>query len=176
MNTPPCKWIRVLIPSEGYNHPDHIPPLPAISPFLSSDDDTTDSDTPEYTNHQPTQWNPFSLRLPLLTTEITYIPRRRVMILSPGQPIPHGRPYRYHLNGPVHMMTMRKKDALRDRGIDARVVVEAIDRDEIETGVRGPVEELRDTCAVLRVRDLTDLRGHVTYAERVEADVTASIL
>ncbi|GKF95280.1 hypothetical protein Tco_0288015, partial [Tanacetum coccineum] len=32
-------------------------------------------------------------------------------------------------------------DALRDRGIDtARVVVEAIDRDEIETGMRGPVE------------------------------------
>ncbi|GJZ54641.1 reverse transcriptase domain-containing protein [Tanacetum coccineum] len=31
-------------------------------------------------------------------------------------------------------------DALRDRGIDARVVVEAVDRDETETGVRGPVE------------------------------------
>ncbi|GJY96766.1 hypothetical protein Tco_0513676, partial [Tanacetum coccineum] len=31
-------------------------------------------------------------------------------------------------------------DALRDRGIDARVVVEAIDRDETETGMRGPVE------------------------------------
>nr|GFC17752.1 hypothetical protein [Tanacetum cinerariifolium] len=31
-------------------------------------------------------------------------------------------------------------DALRDKGIDARVVVEVIDRDEIETGVRGPVE------------------------------------
>ncbi|GKF45486.1 hypothetical protein Tco_0132038, partial [Tanacetum coccineum] len=29
-------------PSSG-----HIPPLPAISPFLSSVDDTTDSDTPE---------------------------------------------------------------------------------------------------------------------------------
>ncbi|GKG38007.1 hypothetical protein Tco_0457230, partial [Tanacetum coccineum] len=27
-----------------------------------------------------------------------------------------------------------------DRGIDARVVVEAVDRDEIETGMRGPVE------------------------------------
>ncbi|GKG31724.1 hypothetical protein Tco_0426674, partial [Tanacetum coccineum] len=37
------------------------------------------------------------------------IPRRRVMIISPGQPIPHGRPYRYHLNGPVHMITARKK-------------------------------------------------------------------
>ncbi|GJR49408.1 putative reverse transcriptase domain-containing protein [Tanacetum coccineum] len=31
-------------------------------------------------------------------------------------------------------------DALRDRGIDARVVVEAVDRDETDTGVRGPVE------------------------------------
>ncbi|GKD78014.1 hypothetical protein Tco_1340635, partial [Tanacetum coccineum] len=31
-------------------------------------------------------------------------------------------------------------DALRDRGIDVKVVVEAIDREEIETGVRGPVE------------------------------------
>ncbi|GJV01556.1 hypothetical protein Tco_1335125 [Tanacetum coccineum] len=30
--------------------------------------------------------------------------------------------------------------ALRDRGIDARVVVEAVDQDETETGVRGPVE------------------------------------
>nr|GEZ47885.1 hypothetical protein [Tanacetum cinerariifolium] len=52
-------------PSSG-----HIPPLPADSPFLSSDDDTTD---------------------------------------TPGQPIPHGRPYRYHPNGPVHMMTSRKR-------------------------------------------------------------------
>ncbi|GKE05472.1 putative reverse transcriptase domain-containing protein, partial [Tanacetum coccineum] len=31
-------------------------------------------------------------------------------------------------------------NALKDRGNDARVVVEAIDRDETETGMRGPVE------------------------------------
>ncbi|GJV55560.1 hypothetical protein Tco_1456565 [Tanacetum coccineum] len=31
-------------------------------------------------------------------------------------------------------------DALRDRGINARIVVKAIDREEIETGMRGPVE------------------------------------
>ncbi|GKA55064.1 hypothetical protein Tco_0754013 [Tanacetum coccineum] len=31
------------------------------------------------------------------------------MILSLGQPIPYGRPYRYHLNGPIHMMTTRKR-------------------------------------------------------------------
>nr|GEU45682.1 hypothetical protein [Tanacetum cinerariifolium] len=32
-------------------------------------------------------------------------------------------------------------DALRDRGIDARVTVEAVDRDEVRTNVRGLVEE-----------------------------------
>ncbi|GJZ14585.1 putative reverse transcriptase domain-containing protein [Tanacetum coccineum] len=31
-------------------------------------------------------------------------------------------------------------DALRDRGIDARVIVEAVDRDETEMGMRGPIE------------------------------------
>ncbi|GJY91941.1 putative reverse transcriptase domain-containing protein [Tanacetum coccineum] len=31
-------------------------------------------------------------------------------------------------------------DAFRDRGIDARVVVKAVDRDESETGTRGPIE------------------------------------
>ncbi|GJU53856.1 hypothetical protein Tco_1227570 [Tanacetum coccineum] len=35
--------------------------------------------------------------------------RRQVMVLAPGKPIPYGRPYRYHLNGPVHMMTARKR-------------------------------------------------------------------
>nr|GFD25352.1 hypothetical protein [Tanacetum cinerariifolium] len=31
------------------------------------------------------------------------------MVLAHGQPIPYGRPYRYHLNGPVHIMTLRKR-------------------------------------------------------------------
>nr|GEV71445.1 putative reverse transcriptase domain-containing protein [Tanacetum cinerariifolium] len=58
--------------SDPYEDPSlgHIPPLPVVLPFLSSDDDTTD---------------------------------------TPGQSIPHGRPYRYHPNGPVHMMTARKR-------------------------------------------------------------------
>ncbi|GKB48721.1 hypothetical protein Tco_0899474 [Tanacetum coccineum] len=38
---------------------DHIPPLPAILPFLSSDDDTTDSDTPD-TPPSPTHGMPFT--------------------------------------------------------------------------------------------------------------------
>ncbi|GKD35002.1 putative reverse transcriptase domain-containing protein [Tanacetum coccineum] len=38
---------------------DHIPPIPAISPFLSSADDTTDSDTPD-TPPSPTHGTPFT--------------------------------------------------------------------------------------------------------------------
>ncbi|GJT22325.1 putative reverse transcriptase domain-containing protein [Tanacetum coccineum] len=86
---------------------DHIPPLPAISPFLSSDDDPTGSDTPD-TPSSPTHDTPFT-EITASTQRSPIIPRRRVMLLAPGQPIPHGRPYRYHLNGPVHMMTARKR-------------------------------------------------------------------
>nr|GEY52376.1 putative reverse transcriptase domain-containing protein [Tanacetum cinerariifolium] len=57
--------------------------------------------SPDYTPASP-DYSPASERSPV-------IPRRRVMILAPGQPIPHGRPYRYHPNGPVHMMTTRKR-------------------------------------------------------------------
>ncbi|GJY14397.1 putative reverse transcriptase domain-containing protein [Tanacetum coccineum] len=31
------------------------------------------------------------------------------MILAPRQPIPYRQPYRYHLNGPLHMLTARKR-------------------------------------------------------------------
>nr|GEW15009.1 reverse transcriptase domain-containing protein [Tanacetum cinerariifolium] len=56
----------------------------------------------------PTHDTPFT-EITTSTQRSPVIPRRRVMILSPGQPIPHGRPYRYHLNGPVHMMNARKR-------------------------------------------------------------------
>ncbi|GKB95045.1 putative reverse transcriptase domain-containing protein [Tanacetum coccineum] len=88
----------------------NIPSLPAILPFLSSADDTTYSNTPD-TPPSPTHDTPFTKttlstqRSPTTSGAL----RRRVMVLAPGQPIPHGRPYRYHLNGPIHMMTARKR-------------------------------------------------------------------
>ncbi|GKB41079.1 hypothetical protein Tco_0886021 [Tanacetum coccineum] len=89
---------------------DHIPSLPAISPFLSSADDTTNSDTPD-TPPSPTHGTPFTETI--LSTQrsptVSGALRRRVMVLALGQPIPHGRLYCYHLNGPVHMMTVRKR-------------------------------------------------------------------
>ncbi|GKC83695.1 hypothetical protein Tco_1139412 [Tanacetum coccineum] len=89
---------------------DHIPPLPATSPFLSSTDDSSDNDIPD-TPPSPTHGAPFTettlytQRSPIAFGAL----RRLVMVLAPGQPIPHGRPYPYHLNGPVHMMTARKR-------------------------------------------------------------------
>ncbi|GKB11599.1 hypothetical protein Tco_0845522, partial [Tanacetum coccineum] len=89
---------------------DHILPIPATSPFLSSTDDSSDSDTPD-TPPSPTHGTPFTEttlsthRSPVASGAL----RRRVMILAPGQPIPYGRSYRYHLNGPVYMMTVRKR-------------------------------------------------------------------
>ncbi|GJY66870.1 hypothetical protein Tco_0469108 [Tanacetum coccineum] len=89
---------------------DHIPPLPATLPFLSSIDDSSGSDIPD-TPPSPTHGTPFTETT--LSTQSSPVAsgalRRRVMILAPGQPIPHGRPYRYHLNGPVHMMTAKKR-------------------------------------------------------------------
>ncbi|GKB88519.1 putative reverse transcriptase domain-containing protein [Tanacetum coccineum] len=61
---------------------DRIPPLPATLPFLSSTGDSSDT---------------------------SGALRRRVMILTQGQLVTYGRPYRYHPNGSVHMMTTRKR-------------------------------------------------------------------
>ncbi|GJV48054.1 putative reverse transcriptase domain-containing protein, partial [Tanacetum coccineum] len=86
---------------------DHIPSLPATSLFLSLTNDITNSDTPD-TPPLPTHGTPFT-EITSSTQRSPVIPRRRVMILAPGQPIPHGRPYCSHPNGPVHMMTVRKR-------------------------------------------------------------------
>ncbi|GJU36068.1 hypothetical protein Tco_1184422 [Tanacetum coccineum] len=93
-------------PSE-YPSSDHIPPLPTTSPFLSSDDDPTYSDTPD-TPLSPTHDTPFT-EITAFTQRSPIIPHRQVMLLASGQPIPYGRPYHYHLNGSVHMMTARKR-------------------------------------------------------------------
>ncbi|GJQ95541.1 hypothetical protein Tco_0006680 [Tanacetum coccineum] len=44
-------------------------------------------------------------------------------------------------------------DALRVRGIDDRVVVEVVDREEIETGARGPIEVRVDRVTHLVIAD-----------------------
>ncbi|GKB00075.1 hypothetical protein Tco_0828068, partial [Tanacetum coccineum] len=91
----------------------HIPPLPAISPFLLSTDNSSDSDIPD-TPPSPTHGTPFTETT--LSTQSSPVAsgalRRRVMVLAPGQPIPHGRPYRYHLNG--HSSSETSSDSSAD--------------------------------------------------------------
>nr|GEW91697.1 hypothetical protein [Tanacetum cinerariifolium] len=104
---PTTQTDTTVIPTETPIITPTIPPLPATSPFLSSNDDTIDSDTPD-TPPSPTHGTPFT-EITASTYRSPVIPRRRVIILPPGQSIPHGRPYRYHPNWPVHMMTSRTR-------------------------------------------------------------------
>nr|GEW32369.1 reverse transcriptase domain-containing protein [Tanacetum cinerariifolium] len=89
--------------------PDYTPASPDYSPASGTKFDPSEdpSDTP-YTPPSPTHDTPFT-EITTSTQRLPVISRRRVMILAPGQPIPYGRPYRYHPNRPVHMMTTRKR-------------------------------------------------------------------
>ncbi|GJU01567.1 hypothetical protein Tco_1111905 [Tanacetum coccineum] len=166
---------------------DHIPPLPATSPFLSSINDTTDSDSPD-TPPSPTH-DHSSLDLPSTSAGQSRKRHRSPMTSVPALPLVSGAlspiradlipsPKRVKDSGYLTDVEVDPReislrddaivkvsdkphleqdidpeihaeideciayaDALRDRGIDARVVVEAVDRDETETGVRGPVLE-----------------------------------
>ncbi|GJV75726.1 reverse transcriptase domain-containing protein [Tanacetum coccineum] len=127
---------------------DHIPPLPAISPFLSSADDTINSDTPD-TPPSPTYSMPF--------TEITSSTQRSLVIPHHVEVDPKETSLRDdvivkdsdepHLEQDIDPLIQENiiecfayVDALKDRGIDARVVVKAVDRVESGTGARGPVK------------------------------------
>ncbi|GJW88107.1 putative reverse transcriptase domain-containing protein [Tanacetum coccineum] len=66
-------------------------------------------------------------------------------------------------------------DALRDRGINARVVVEAIDREEIEMGMRGIVEvRVNRVTHLVVVDDITEPAQEgaveVMYSSELERD------
>ncbi|GKF79513.1 hypothetical protein Tco_0235081, partial [Tanacetum coccineum] len=79
---------------------------------LFSHTDSSNDDTPD-TPPSPTHEIP-PVKVAPPTGQILPAPfgvrRRQVTIVSPRQPIPYGRPYRYHPNGPLHMMTARNRD------------------------------------------------------------------
>nr|GEU34457.1 hypothetical protein [Tanacetum cinerariifolium] len=133
---PPTTQTDTTSESDPYEDPSsgHILPLPAVSPFLSSDDDTTDSDTPP----SPTHDTPFT-EITASTQRSHVIPHRRVRILAPGQPIRHGRPYRYHPNGPVHMMTARKR--VRPLPIQQLSVRHSVDRSSSDSSSRHSLSD-----------------------------------
>nr|GEX64290.1 hypothetical protein [Tanacetum cinerariifolium] len=92
--------------------PTTTPTTHYISPFIHTD--SSDNDTPDTLPSPTHEIPPIEVVPP--TSQILPAPfgvrRRRVTIVSPGQPILHGRPYRYHPNRPVHMMTARRRIGL----------------------------------------------------------------
>ncbi|GKD95461.1 hypothetical protein Tco_1379358, partial [Tanacetum coccineum] len=74
--------------------PEHISPLPAISPFLCSDS----SKASDSFDGPPSQ-DPY----------VATIRRRSAILIRPGEAIPFGRPYRTHLNGSRKLLTARKR-------------------------------------------------------------------
>nr|GFD39398.1 hypothetical protein [Tanacetum cinerariifolium] len=63
------------------------------------------------------------------------------------QPIPHGRPYRCHLNGPIHMMTARKR--LGPEARVKRVMHPAMPEDIPEPAQEGVPEGTYETLGDL---------------------------
>ncbi|GKE46554.1 hypothetical protein Tco_1477812, partial [Tanacetum coccineum] len=89
------------------------------------------------------------------------------MILAPGQPIPHGQPYYYHPNRPVHMMTARKRvGPLPTHRLAVRHLVDYSSSDHFtsddssrdsssssssETSLDYPSDDLHDSSSILSI-------------------------
>ncbi|GJY77473.1 hypothetical protein Tco_0482589, partial [Tanacetum coccineum] len=102
--------------------PEHISPLPAISPFLCTDS----SEAPDSSDIPPSQdpyvmvvahWRSKVASRPSSSFEfpiapVTALPRthrRPTILIRPGEAIPFGRPYRTYLNGLRKLLTARKR-------------------------------------------------------------------
>ncbi|GKD84331.1 hypothetical protein Tco_1355485 [Tanacetum coccineum] len=102
--------------------PEHISPLPAISPFLC----TVSSEAPDSSYGPPSQdpyvatvvrWRSRVTAHPSSSFEFPIAPvtappgihRRSAILIRPGEAIPFGRPYRTHLNGLRKLLTARKR-------------------------------------------------------------------
>ncbi|GJX93298.1 hypothetical protein Tco_0347884, partial [Tanacetum coccineum] len=102
--------------------PEHISPLPAISPFIC-----TDSSKAPISFDGPPQQDPYVATVGRWRSRVTTRPssshefpiapvtappgirRRSATLIRPGEAIPFGRPYRTHLNGPRKLLTARKR-------------------------------------------------------------------
>ncbi|GKD28707.1 hypothetical protein Tco_1239485, partial [Tanacetum coccineum] len=119
-----------LVPYTGSNSdspdemssPEHISPLPAISPFICTDSlEALDS------SHGPPLQDPYvatiarwrssvttrpssSYKFPIApVTALPGIRRWSAILIRPGEAIPFGQPYHTHHNGPRKLLTARKR-------------------------------------------------------------------
>nr|GEX13335.1 reverse transcriptase domain-containing protein [Tanacetum cinerariifolium] len=154
-------------PSEDLSS-DHIPPLPAISPFLLPSHDSSSTSPSRKRSRSPVASVPLSSPIPRASTSacanLLPSPTRirspesatnlEVSLTESFEPSrSRGTDLRMDddversdgIDIDLKIQAEIKKcvayaDALRARGIDDRVVVEAVNQEEIKMGVRGPVE------------------------------------
>ncbi|GJT05290.1 hypothetical protein Tco_0839752 [Tanacetum coccineum] len=111
-----------------------IPPLSAILPFLSSADDTTDSDTPPSLTHGPLHMLTARKRVrPLATHRLAvrhYVDHSSSDYFSPDDSARDSS-----LDSLLEAL-----DPFTSRGIDVRVVAKTVVRDEVGTDTRDIVE------------------------------------
>ncbi|GKC59800.1 hypothetical protein Tco_1087398 [Tanacetum coccineum] len=96
--------------------PEHISPLPAISPFLCTDySEAPDSfDGPPSQDPYVTHWRSRVTAHPSSSSEFPIAPVTSPLRICrrsaiPKEAIPFGQPYRIHLNGPRKLLTVRKR-------------------------------------------------------------------
>ncbi|GKE56859.1 hypothetical protein Tco_1496044, partial [Tanacetum coccineum] len=133
---------------------DHIPPLPATSPFLSSTNDSSDSDIPDTPpSHSSSSASPSRKRsrspvasIPLSSSVPGALSSARADLLPSPKRIRKaglGVDVEDESSEPSGSRGTDLEvdvNVERTRGIDARVVVEAVDREEIKASTRGPIE------------------------------------
>ncbi|GKA90989.1 hypothetical protein Tco_0812859, partial [Tanacetum coccineum] len=128
---------------------DHIPSLPAISPFLSFTNDTIDIDTPDIPP-SPTHDSSSEASVDIHLDASSDSSSRHSLSdhsspdlpsTSAGKSRKKRRDFGYLADVEAEIdECIAYANDLRDKGIDARFVVEAVDREESKTGMRGPVE------------------------------------
>ncbi|GJT46647.1 putative reverse transcriptase domain-containing protein [Tanacetum coccineum] len=102
--------------------PEHIFPLPVISPFLCTDSSEALDSSDGPPSHDPyvatvARWRSRVTTRPSSSSEFPIDPvtaplgthRRATILIRPREAIPFGRPYRTHLNGPRKLLTARKR-------------------------------------------------------------------
>nr|GEV59681.1 hypothetical protein [Tanacetum cinerariifolium] len=158
---------------------DHIPQLPATSPFLSSVDDTTDSDTPD-TPPSPTHVTPFT-EITASTQRSPVIPRRRVRVESIMHPTMPEDILEPAQEGAVEVtyetlrdLVQRFHDHIQAIPVHRIQVIEGVQREQGRriVGVESAVTVLTERVAELegdnrRLRGTTSVERNIVTNSRV---------
>ncbi|GJR79696.1 putative reverse transcriptase domain-containing protein [Tanacetum coccineum] len=163
----PVQLIQSLFHLRIHHQTLYLPITSLFSPFFIIGCDTTDSEYTDTPPHYPLvrTFTVSDVYLSILQlfyrstsagpsrqgrrSPMTYVPAlspvsgalshvRADLIPSPKRVKDFG--YLADVEVDLREISLRDDAIVRDRGIDARVIVEAVDRDETETGVRGSVE------------------------------------